>query len=56
MELLSIPEVCKLLRISRSKLYDLWNEGAGPKCIYIGSARRVVRGDLEQWIEEQRAA
>ncbi|MFW2589970.1 helix-turn-helix transcriptional regulator [Sagittula sp. SSi028] len=56
MELLSIPEVCQLLRISRSKLYDLWNAGIGPKSVYIGNARRVVRGDLEDWIKDQRAA
>lgn len=56
MELLSIPEVCKLLKISRSKLYDLWNAGAGPKSVYIGNARRVASRDLETWINEQRAA
>lgn len=54
MELLSIPEVCKLLRISRAKLYNLWHEGSGPKSIYLGSKRLVASKDLEDWIDELR--
>lgn len=56
MELLSIPEVCKLLRISRAKLYNLWHEGCGPKSIYLGSKRLVPRKDLEEWIDDLRSA
>ena len=56
MELLNIPEVCKLLRISRAKLYNLWHEGEGPKSIYLGSKRLVARKDLEDWIEKLRTA
>ncbi len=55
MELLNIPEVCKLLRISRAKLYNLWHEGNGPRSVYLGSKRLVVRSDLENWIENLRA-
>lgn len=55
MELLSIPEVCNLLRISRAKLYNLWHEGSGPKSIYLGSKRLVARQDLEAWINELRS-
>lgn len=56
MELLNIPEVCQLLRISRSNLYNLWHDGNGPRSIYLGSKRLVARKDLETWIEELRAA
>jgi excisionase family DNA binding protein len=55
MNLLTIPEVCDFLRISRSKLYVLWAEDAGPQSLWIGSQRRIRQTDLENWINSQAA-
>ena len=55
MNLLTIPEVCDFLRISKSKLYALWAEDAGPQSIYIGSQRRIRQSELEDWISSQAA-
>ena len=55
MNLLTIPEVCDFLRISRSKLYALWAEGSGPKSLWIGNQRRIRQSDLEDWINAQAA-
>jgi hypothetical protein len=35
----TIPEFCIAHRISRTALYDLWNAGAGPRRIQIGTGR-----------------
>jgi hypothetical protein len=35
----TINEFCIAHRISRTALYDLWNAGAGPRRIQIGTGR-----------------
>ena len=53
MHLLTISEVCDALRISRSKLYGLWEKGEGPEFLHIGSQRRVRADVLDAWINDQ---
>lgn len=53
MKLLTISEVCDALRISRSKLYGLWEKGEGPEFLHIGSQRRVRADVLDAWINDQ---
>jgi excisionase family DNA binding protein len=50
--LLSIPEVCKSLRLSRTKVYDLI-ASEGLPIMRFGRAVRVSHTSLQQWIERR---
>jgi excisionase family DNA binding protein len=52
-EHLKVPEVTEVLRIARSRAYELVAEGEIPS-IRIGSSVRVSRNELDRWLEEQR--
>jgi len=52
-EFLKVPEVAKVLRIARSRAYELVAEGEIPS-LRIGRSVRVSRSDLDRWLEEQR--
>ena len=54
-EYLKVPEVAEVLRIARSRAYELVAEGEIPS-IKIGRSVRVSRKELERWLEEQRQA
>jgi excisionase family DNA binding protein len=47
--LLTLPEVGRVLAISRSKLYDLLNSGSLPS-FYIGKSRRVRISDVQAFV------
>ena len=47
--LLTLPEVGRVLAISRSKLYDLLNSGNLPS-FYIGKSRRVRISDVQAFV------
>lgn len=48
--LLTLPEVGRVLAISRSKLYDLLNSGKLPS-FYIGKSRRVRISDVQAFVD-----
>lgn len=52
-EYLKVPEVAKVLRIARSRAYELVAGGEIPS-VRIGRSIRVNRRELERWLEEQR--
>lgn len=52
-EWLKVPEVAKVLRIARSRAYELVAEGEIPS-VRIGRSVRVNRGELDRWLQEQR--
>ena len=52
-EYLKVPEVAKVLRIARSRAYELVGSGEIPS-VRIGRSVRVSRRELVRWIEEQR--
>lgn len=52
--LLTVPEAAEELRLSRTKTWDLIASGDLPS-IRIGSARRVIRQDLMEWLARQRS-
>jgi excisionase family DNA binding protein len=52
-EFLKVPEVAEVLRIARSRAYELVAEGEIPS-IRIGRSVRVSRSELERWLQEQR--
>ncbi len=52
-EYLKVPEVAKVLRIARSRAYELVGSGEIPS-IRIGRSVRVSRRELDRWLEGQR--
>ncbi len=46
-------DLCKLLSLSRSKIYALMSEGS-LRTIKIGTSVRVRNDDLQSWLEKQR--
>jgi excisionase family DNA binding protein len=52
-EYLKVPEVAMVLRIARSRAYELVANGEIPS-LRIGRSVRVSREELERWLEEQR--
>lgn len=51
-EWLKVPEVAEVLRIARSRAYELVGSGEIPS-IRIGRSVRVSRKELDRWLEEQ---
>ncbi len=52
-EWLKVPEVAAVLRIARSRAYELVAVGEIPS-VRIGRSVRVNQKELERWLEEQR--
>jgi len=52
-EYLKVPEVAKVLRIARSRAYELVADGEIP-AVRIGRSVRVNRKELDRWLGEQR--
>ncbi|PJW20311.1 DNA-binding protein [Geobacillus thermodenitrificans] len=50
MELLTVSETSKLLKLSKNRIYILTKQGVIPS-IRVGGSIRVVREDLENWIK-----
>ena len=51
-EWLKVPEVAEVLRIARSRAYELVADGEIP-AVKIGRSVRVSRKDLDRWLEGQ---
>lgn len=52
-EYLKVPKVARVLRIARSRAYELVADGEIP-AVKIGRSVRVSRKELERWLEGQR--
>ena len=52
-EWLKVPEVAQLLRVARSRAYELVADGEIP-AVKIGRSVRVNRKELDRWLEDQR--
>ena len=52
-EWLKVPEVAAVLRIARSRAYELVAGGEIPS-VRIGRSVRVNRQELDRWLEERR--
>ncbi len=52
-EYLKVPEVAEVLRIARSRAYELVTDGKIPS-VRIGRSIRVSRRELEKRLEDQR--
>ena len=53
-EYLKIPEVAKLLRISRNRAYDIAASDPTFPVVTIGRRLIVPRADLQAWLQTQR--
>ena len=51
-EYLKVPEVAKVLRIARSRAYELVADGEIP-AVKIGRSVRVSRRELDRWLKSQ---
>jgi hypothetical protein len=40
---------CRKHQISRTKLYDLWGKGHGPRFFYVGNQRRISDEAASEW-------
>ena len=52
-EWLKVPEVARIIRVARSRAYELVATGEIPS-VRIGRSVRVSRRELDRWLEEQR--
>jgi hypothetical protein len=48
----TIAEFCAAHRISRSKLYELWAAGVGPRFIRIGTKKIITTEAAADWRRE----
>ncbi len=55
-EYLKVPEVAELLRIARSRAYEMAANGTLPGVVRIGRSLRVSREELDRWLENQSVA
>ena len=46
---LTIAEFCAAEKIGRSKLYQLWREGRGPRFFLVGTHRRISHEARTEW-------
>jgi excisionase family DNA binding protein len=52
-EWLKVPEVAEVLRIARSRAYEVVANGEIP-AVRIGRSVRVSRKELDRWLKEHR--
>lgn len=52
----TIPEFCDAHRISRSKLYQMWAAGTGPRIMRIGTKVIITNEAAADWRIEPEAA
>jgi excisionase family DNA binding protein len=52
-EILTLQELAELLKLSERTIYNYAQRGVIPG-IKIGAAWRFRKGDVDQWLEEQR--
>jgi predicted DNA-binding transcriptional regulator AlpA len=50
-----ITEFCRNARICRTKLYELFKTGQGPKTIKIGRRRLILIDSGQQWLRKLEA-
>jgi excisionase family DNA binding protein len=54
-EILTLPEVAQLLKVAEKTVYSMAQKGQLP-AFKVGGQWRFKRADLDQWIEQQKAA
>ncbi len=54
-EILTLPEVARLLKVAEKTVYTLAQKGQLP-AFKVGGQWRFKRADIDAWIERQKAA
>ncbi|MDF5759127.1 helix-turn-helix domain-containing protein [Spongiactinospora sp. TRM90649] len=55
--MLTVPELCAELQISRSTFYDWRQKGRAPKCIKLPNGDlRIRRTDFDRWLNTREDA
>ncbi|MFF4198261.1 helix-turn-helix transcriptional regulator [Nonomuraea sp. NPDC001831] len=55
--MLTVPEICAELQISRSTFYDWRQKGRAPRCIKLPNGDlRIRRTDLDTWLNAREDA
>lgn len=55
--MLTVPELCSELQISRSTFYDWRQKGRAPRCIKLPNGDlRIRRTDLDAWLNAREDA
>lgn len=54
-EILTLSEVAQLLKVAEKTVYSMAQKGLLP-AFKVGGQWRFKRADLDQWIEDQKAA
>jgi hypothetical protein len=52
----TVNEFCDAHRISRSKLYELWSAGVGPRFIQVGTKKIITNEAAADWRRAGEAA
>lgn len=52
----TILEFCAAHRLSRAKLYQLWDEGIGPRIMKVGAKVLITDEAAAQWRRDREAA
>jgi hypothetical protein len=52
----TIAEFCSVHRTSRSRLYQEWKRGTGPRFFYIGAKILITAEAAADWRREREAA
>ncbi|MEV0576041.1 helix-turn-helix domain-containing protein [Streptomyces sp. NPDC050392] len=56
-KMLTLPDVCAELHVSRSTFYDWRQKGRAPRCIKLPNGDlRVRRSDLDNWLDDHEDA
>jgi excisionase family DNA binding protein len=54
-EILTLPEIAQLLKVAEKTVYKMAQKGELP-AFKVGGQWRFKRGDLDLWIERQKAS
>lgn len=54
-EILTLPEVAQLLKVAQKTVYSMAQKGQFPS-FKVGGQWRFKRVDIDQWIEQRKAA
>ena len=47
---------CRKHQVSRTKLYEMWGKGLGPRFFYVGNQRRISDEAAAEWRRSREAA
>jgi hypothetical protein len=51
----TVDELCSSIRMSRTRLYEYWKAGKGPRFIQNGARRIITRQAKDDWLRELEA-